>query len=60
MVVAINDLHYDRTKCRHVNLHGDAEIFEAVDGEWLRADREVAAEEYAETLAKVKAMIAGN
>ena len=58
LVVAINDLHYDRTKCRHLKLNCDAEIFEAVDGEWLRANREEAAEEYAETWAKVKVMIA--
>jgi hypothetical protein len=58
LVVAINDLHYERTKCRRENLHYDVEIFEAVDGEWLRADREEAAGEYAETLAKVMSMIA--
>jgi hypothetical protein len=60
LVVAINDLHYERTKCRRENLSCDAEIFEAVDGEWLRADREEAAEEYADTLAMVKAMLAGS
>jgi hypothetical protein len=58
LVVAINDLHYERSHCRKQNLHCDVEIFEVVDGEWLRADREEASGEYAETLVKVKAMIA--
>ena len=58
LVVAINDLQYERSHCRKQNLHCDVEIFEVVDGEWLRADREEASGEYAETLVKVKAMIA--